>query len=65
MNIRKLRRKLDLTQAEFARALQIPKSTMCCYESGRIKPSFDVAYRMLNFFREHGIVTTIEYIRPQ
>ena len=49
-NISKLRIIKDITQQQLADALQIPRSTLAHYESGRNEMNYDLLCRMADFF---------------
>lgn len=43
-----MRRRAGLTQAEFARLVGIPSTVVSAYERGRLEPSFDVVFRLVD-----------------
>lgn len=50
MRLRALRRSRELTLADVARRVGVTTSTVCDYERGRRKPSFNVAIDLETLF---------------
>lgn len=48
--IKKLREKFSLSQSELASRLNIAKSTLAMYETGKREPNFDTVRRIADFF---------------
>ncbi|MBA4602134.1 helix-turn-helix domain-containing protein [Thermoactinomyces mirandus] len=48
--IRKLRAKSGLSQSELASRINIAKSTLAMYETGKREPNFDIVRRIADFF---------------
>ncbi|MBD1371950.1 helix-turn-helix transcriptional regulator [Hazenella sp. IB182357] len=48
--LKKLRLKLDLSQSELASRLNIAKSTLAMYETGKREPNFETVRRIADFF---------------
>lgn len=50
MNIKAYRNKLDISQAELASKIGIPKTTLSNYELNRCDPSIDTLIKLADFF---------------
>ena len=48
--IRTLRKANDMTQKEFAECIGVSRSTLAGYETGKIEPSLNVIFKMVNEF---------------
>ncbi len=48
--LRRLRRSMDLTQAEFAKAIGTTRETVWSWESGKTRPAVDKIFRAFAFF---------------
>lgn len=48
--IKKLRAKSGLSQSELASRINISKSALAMYETGKREPNFEIVKRMANFF---------------
>ncbi len=49
-NIEKLRGEMNLTQEEFAKAIQVSRQTVSSIENLRYNPSLDLAFTIAKFF---------------
>jgi len=63
--IKKIRLKLCLNQAEFASALCISNSCISYYESGAREPSFSTIRKILALAKKNNIKVTLEDIRSE
>lgn len=49
-NIVKLRKEMGVTQEDLAFALKVTRQTVSSLETGRYKPSIDLAFKLSRFF---------------
>ncbi len=49
-NLRTLRENANLTQRDFAKILDISKTTLCYYEQGKISPSVEMLVKIADYF---------------
>ena len=57
--IKKLRRKILLTQMEFAQFLGVSFASINRWETGRFEPTMKIKRKLAPLFKEHGI--EVEY----
>ncbi|MDR5859430.1 helix-turn-helix transcriptional regulator [Halomonas eurihalina] len=60
MDIRSLRAKAGMTQRELAEACGLGQSAIGNYEAGTRAPSLDVAQKIIEAVRAHGVDVSIE-----
>jgi transcriptional regulator with XRE-family HTH domain len=57
IDIRKVRRKLGMTQADFASKLDVSQSAISNWESGRDKPDINNLYRLVEITGDHWFLS--------
>lgn len=61
-NIRKIRRKLGLTQQQLAFILDASQQAVANYENGVRKPSIEFSCKLIKFAQERGLKVHLEDI---
>ncbi|HGJ5866451.1 helix-turn-helix transcriptional regulator [Arsenophonus nasoniae] len=59
-NIKKLRKKIDMSQIAFAKVLGLSQGAVAHYEKGRRSPNVDMAKKILSAFNNRGVYCTFE-----
>ena len=64
--IKEFRKKIKISQTLMAKQLGISGVTLCCYEKNIRRPKLEIAYRIIDLAKLHGISLTLEdiYQRP-
>lgn len=65
MSIRKIRKKLGLSQLDFSKGAGIGRTTLCGYELNERTPSIIAAYKIIDFVSKHKMKITLEDIYPR
>ncbi len=65
MIIKQTRKKIGLTQSEFAKQCGIGRATIGHYEIGAISPSITMAYKIIDLAKKYKIKLTLEDIYPR
>lgn len=60
--LKKIRKKLGLTQDELARKLKVTQECISQYEGGIFTIRLDVADRLIRLCKKHGLTITLDYI---
>ncbi|QPB42197.1 helix-turn-helix transcriptional regulator [Rodentibacter haemolyticus] len=62
--ISEFRKKINLTQQELAKEINITQGAIAHYETGRREPPINIAQRIISVMKNHGIDCTLDELFP-
>ena len=63
--LRHIRKSSGMSQLNFSKELGITQSYLSMLEAGCRDIKFDLAYKIINIAKRHGVKTKIENLRPE
>jgi transcriptional regulator with XRE-family HTH domain len=64
-SLRYIRYELRLNQSQLASVLNVTRSSISCYESGRRHPSYATVLKILNLVKKHNLKVSLDDIKPE